>query len=168
MVSSPPFLRDLLVSLGSGLTCSFLTRSVADLLTAVWSVTICLPNWRTSLDLACFSASLPASMSTWFAVTTICAICGSLGPDWAWATQVPAAASTAMRVGTTRMELSLGLVEPWMSRAARAFPRPMAGGAGRSGAHAGLVRLEGRRRGSLGGRLFRPLGGHALREDAPE
>src|SRR5258706_9992138 len=44
-----------------------------------------LPNFFTSGELAIDSASVPASMSTWLAVTTIAAICASLTP-WANAT----------------------------------------------------------------------------------
>src|SRR5471032_1475161 len=80
MLSSPPDLRLLLVGLSSGLTLSFFTSAVACLLTPVWSVTIILPKALTSLLVPFDWASLPALMSTWFAVTTMCAICGSVGP----------------------------------------------------------------------------------------
>src|SRR4029077_7728668 len=66
---------------------------VADLLTAVWSVTISCPNARTSFECALELASLPASMSTWLAVTTIAATCGSVGPPAAQAPVAPMAQS---------------------------------------------------------------------------
>src|SRR3954454_23397064 len=106
MFSSPPLLRLALVGFASGLTFSFFTRAVADLLTAVWSVTICLPNWRTSLLEPFFSATLPASMSTWLAVTTMWAICGSVGPCWAWAVTRTAPANSAARTEGMRMGVS--------------------------------------------------------------
>jgi hypothetical protein len=63
-LSSPPFFRLCDVGLSSGVTLSFVTRSVACLLTPVWSVTICLPNFLISALDPFDSASLPASMST--------------------------------------------------------------------------------------------------------
>src|SRR5207249_8635263 len=88
--SSPPFFKLWAVGLSSGLSFSLAARSVADLLTPVWSVTIIFPNAWTSLLVDLDSASLPASMSTWFAVTTIAAICASVGP-LVWAAAVNAA-----------------------------------------------------------------------------
>src|SRR4029077_11299803 len=56
-------------------------------------------NSCTSLDCALDFASLPASISTWFAVTTIAAICGSLGAlPWAQAALTPRAHSSAADV----------------------------------------------------------------------
>src|SRR6202162_3414339 len=77
---SPPDLRLLLVALSPGATLSLVTRSTADLFTPVWSVIIRSANFLTSAlaDVDC--ASLPASISTWLAVTTIDAICASLTP----------------------------------------------------------------------------------------
>jgi len=61
---------------------ALVTRATACLVTPEWSVTICVPNAVTWALLPFDSASLPASMSTWLAVTTMEAICASLG---AWA-----------------------------------------------------------------------------------
>ena len=60
------------------MTLSLVTRSVADLLTPVWSVIINSAKALTSLLVDRDFASFPASMSTWLAVTTIDAICASL------------------------------------------------------------------------------------------
>jgi hypothetical protein len=82
------------------LTGSFVTRLVACVFTAVWSVTICCANLRTSGDAALPLARLPASMSTWLAVTTMAAICASSGAAPAWtgparSASAPASAATA-------------------------------------------------------------------------
>src|SRR5262245_5525612 len=84
MLSFAPLIRLRLVSLSSGLTLSFFTSAAAWLFTAVWSVIICWANLLTSLFLVLATASLPASISIWFAVTTIPAIWGSEGA-WAYA-----------------------------------------------------------------------------------
>src|SRR4051794_34809870 len=79
MFSLAPFLRLACVSLAAGLTPSFFARATACLLTAVWSVIIWLAKPCTSLFFERDLASLPASISIWLAVTTMPAICGSLG-----------------------------------------------------------------------------------------
>ena len=76
--SSPPDFRLWLVALSSGVTFSRVTSSTACLFTPVWSVTICCANVFTSAFVVVDAASLPASISTWLAVTTIDAICASL------------------------------------------------------------------------------------------
>jgi len=73
-------LREVLVSallegLCSALMPSFCTSSAACLFTPVWSVIMRSAKSLTSFDFARSFARFPASMSTWFAVTTIPAIC---------------------------------------------------------------------------------------------
>src|SRR5262245_56689850 len=68
----------LLVSLSSGVTLSFLTRSSACVFTASWSRTMFSANALTSLLLALVNACLPAVTSITPAVYAICAICGSV------------------------------------------------------------------------------------------
>src|SRR5215831_18149935 len=105
---SPPSLRLRLVSLSSGVTFSRVARSTACLLTPVWSATMSSANFLTSALAAFDDASLPASMSTWLAVTTMEAICASLG-DCANAAvdrvsrAVANSERVVMHVGCTRM-----------------------------------------------------------------
>src|SRR4051812_31450624 len=120
MLSSPPFFRLSLVGFVSGLTLSLPASAVACLLTAVWSVIICCAKALTSLFLVLPLASLPASMSTWLAVTTMCAICGSVGPAPCASARKGTAASAA-RPFRIFMGFSL-CVPPWTPRIARAFP----------------------------------------------
>src|ERR687890_223378 len=75
-------------------------------------------NSLTSLLLDFDAASLPASMSTWLAVTTIAAICASFGPADCASTPDVARART---VATTTADL---LMEPslcWLRRLDEAF-----------------------------------------------
>src|SRR6478752_7015571 len=91
---SPPDFRLWLVALSSGVTFKRVTSSTACLFTPVWSVTICCANILTSAFDVFDAASFPASISTWFAVTTIDAICASLG-DWANTVEAGASATAA-------------------------------------------------------------------------
>src|SRR5439155_25569342 len=122
--SSPPDFRLWLVGLSCGVTFSLVTNSTACLLTPVWSVTMRLANAFTSLLADVESASLPASMSTWLAVTTIDAICASFG---AWAATTVAArnsdAATIIFVFLMARFLDGWGTRHWMQASVLAFPR---------------------------------------------